>query len=364
VLLGEWSPPKDLTCDGEAGDCATSNSEISTCVTLLPGTSGEDDTDSARAQTIASETMGGAEDSTNVDESQRKKERTTSMDTAQAVLQTFAHMRDVFARSRENGEFEVQAKAVKVDAASQPAIKGLAPISVPNETAAELETSKSTELKAMLEASEALANQHQEAERAAKEQLRSAEQREQSQRAKASQLNQDVERLAQDVDRLKQELQSASDDLAAASGDAILVKELRSREVKLEGDLNSVRLKHSQNELKVAELEAAREQAQHQVDSLKLEKHLIEVDLERAKAEISTANSRHRSLEEELRVLKQKPPVAAYSAGPPRNYDAGVARSPSGPAVTASQPSVAPQRQTVSWLSCCSNIVKQPPKEG
>lgn len=60
-------------------------------------------------------------------------------------------------------------------------------------------------------------------------------------------------------------------------------------------------------------LETMHEDAQREVETLRLQHHVVEVDLGRKQTELAATNARQKVLEEELRLLKERPPKAPKS---------------------------------------------------
>lgn len=93
-------------------------------------------------------------------------------------------------------------------------------------------------------------------------------------------------------------------------------RELESRE---KGKGNHVKLaeEFKAREVRIAAqtqcLETMHEDAQREVEKLRLQHHVVEVDLGRKHAELTDTKARQKVLEEELRLLKERPPKAPKS---------------------------------------------------
>jgi hypothetical protein len=101
---------------------------------------------------------------------------------------------------------------------------------------------------------------------------------------------------------LRADLEAARRELEAreSGGHVKLAEELKAREVHIAA--------------KTQCLESMHEDAQCEVQKLKLQHHVVEVDLGRSRKELETTNARQKVLEEELRLLKERPPKAAKTA--------------------------------------------------
>lgn len=106
---------------------------------------------------------------------------------------------------------------------------------------------------------------------------------------------------------LRSELDAARRQLEGKDREAKLADELKAREVHIAA--------------KTQCLESMHEDARRELEALRLQNHVAEVDLGRSKSELATVNARQAVLEEELRLLKERPPKASKSGAQKRAAD-------------------------------------------
>jgi len=95
---------------------------------------------------------------------------------------------------------------------------------------------------------------------------------------------------------LRAELEAARRELECRDKEAKLAEELKAREVHIAA--------------KTQCLESMHEDAQREIEALRLQHHVAEVDLGRSRSELATTTARQKVLEEEIRLLKERPPKA------------------------------------------------------
>mmetsp|Transcript_77902 Transcript_77902/g.147124 ORF Transcript_77902/g.147124 Transcript_77902/m.147124 type:complete len:371 (+) Transcript_77902:95-1207(+) len=155
------------------------------------------------------------------------------------------------------------------------------------------ERSKVERLTAERAAAERLASERQVAERRAAERLTQAEAREAAFEKQIAAEKVRVAELSAELEKSRREVQAKREE---ADNAGALVKELRAREQQI--------LAHAQS------LESCHKDAKNQVETLKFQHHLVEVDLNRNKVQLDAAVERQKILEEELRLLKEPLPMS------------------------------------------------------
>lgn len=98
------------------------------------------------------------------------------------------------------------------------------------------------------------------------------------------------------VSLLRAELDAARREMESRDKESKLSDELKAREVHFSA--------------KTQCLESMHEDAQREVEALRLQHHVAEVEAGRSRSELATINARQKVLEEELRLLKERPPKA------------------------------------------------------
>lgn len=167
------------------------------------------------------------------------------------------------------------------------------------------ERSKVEHLKAKLTAAERLASERQIAERQAAERLAQAEARQAICEKQVTSERRCAEELRAELESVRAELEAKRCEVEAAGN---VHKELRAREAQM--------VKHAQS------LESLHQDATRQVEHLKFQHHILEVDLKRNKVQLETAADRQRILEEELRLLQEPLPMPASVAFDPVSRNA------------------------------------------
>jgi|Transcript_78033 hypothetical protein len=97
---------------------------------------------------------------------------------------------------------------------------------------------------------------------------------------------------------LRAELEAARREMESREKEVKLAEELKAREVHIVARTQC--------------LESIHEDARREIESLRLQRHIAEVDLGRSRAELEKANARQKVLEEELRLLKERPPKVTW----------------------------------------------------
>jgi hypothetical protein len=104
---------------------------------------------------------------------------------------------------------------------------------------------------------------------------------------------------------LRAELEAARREIESREKEVKVAEDLKNREVHLVARTQC--------------LESIHEDARREIESLRLQRHIAEVELGRSRADLERANARQKVLEEELRLLKERPPkVASKSASSKR----------------------------------------------
>jgi len=95
---------------------------------------------------------------------------------------------------------------------------------------------------------------------------------------------------------LRKELDDSRREVEMMGGHTVIHAELKAREVQFAA--------------KAQCLESMHEDAQREIETLRLQHHVAEVDLGRSRSELVAIKDRQKVLEEELRLLKERPPKA------------------------------------------------------